>query len=157
MLGAALPPMPEKDGEHTLPPEVEVQLSQLAAQAAAKLLQKDQAEAQAMQAAQQAQDPLVQMQMQELKIKEAEVQRKAAKDKIDATAKADDIRLREQEIAGRQQLEALKVGAQIAKDKDAAIREDHREGARMGAEVAKHHAQLQSQQNKSQPKGAKPQ
>jgi len=157
MLGAALPPMPEKDGEHTLPPEVEVQLSQLAAQAAAKLLQKDQAEAQAQQAAQQAQDPLVQMQMQELKIKEAEVQRKTAKDKIDATAKADDIRLREQEIAGRQQLEALKVGAQIAKDKDAAIREDHREGARMGAEVAKHHAQLQSQQNKSQPKGAKPQ
>ena len=157
MLGAALPPMPEKDVEHTLPPEVEVQLSQLAAQAAAKLLQKDQAEAQMQQAAQQAQDPLVQMQQRELAIKEAEVQRKTAKDKLDAAAKADDIRLREHEIAGRQQLEALKVGAQIAKDKDTAAREDHREGARLGAEVAKHHAQMQSQQNRPQPKGAKPQ
>ena len=153
MLGAALPPMPDKDGEHTLPPEIEVQLSQLAAQAAAKLLQKDTAEAQAQQAQQQAQDPLVQMQMQELKIKEAEVQRKTAKDKLDAAAKADDIRLREQEITGRQQLEALKVGAQIAKDKDSAARDDHREGARMGIDIAKHHAQM----NKPQPKGAKPQ
>jgi hypothetical protein len=150
-LGAALPPMPEKDGEHTLPPEVEVQLSQLAAQAAAKLLQKDTAEAQAQQAAQQAQDPLVQMQMQELAIKKADVDRKIMKDKTDALAKADEIRLKEAELQGKQQLEGMKVGAQIAKERDVAQREDQKDGLRMGIDIAKHKAQL------AQPKGAKQQ
>ena len=45
-LGAALPPMPEQaegdeEAENILPPQVEVQISQLAAMASAKLLQKD--------------------------------------------------------------------------------------------------------------------
>jgi len=151
-LGAALPPMPEKDGEHTLPAEVEVQLSQLAAQAAAKLLQKDTAEAQAQQAAQQAQDPLVQMQMKELQIKEAEVQRKAMKDKVEAAAKADDIRIKEQEMNERMQLESLKVGAQISKDKDAARRSEALEGLKIGVDIAKQRAQMATQ-----PKGAKTQ
>lgn len=150
-LGAALPPMPEKDGEHTLPPEVEVQLSQLAAQAAAKLLQKDQTEAQMQQAAQQAQDPLVQMQQRELSIKEAEVQRKAIKDKIDAAAKADEIRIKEQEMNERMQLESLKVGAQISKDKDSARRAESLEGLKIGVDIAKQKAQM------AQQKGVKPQ
>ena len=150
-LGAALPPMPEKDGEHTLPPEVEVQLSQLAAQAAAKLLQKDQTEAQMQQAAQQAQDPLVQMQQRELAIKEAEVQRKSMKDKIDAAAKADEIRIKEQEMNERMQLESLKVGAQISKDKDSARRAESLEGLKIGVDIAKQRAQM------AQQKGVKPQ
>ena len=153
MLGASLPPMSTDTEDHTLPPEIEVQLSQLAAQAAAKLLQKDTAEAQAQQAAQQAQDPLVQMQMQELQIRQAEVKRKAQKDIMDASARADELRLKEQEINERMQLEATKVGAQIAKDKDTARRDDHKEGVRMGIDIAKHKAQM----NKPQPKGAKPQ
>ena len=153
MLGAALPPMSTKTEDHTLPPEIEVQLSQLAAQAAAKLLQKDTAEAQAMQAQQQAQDPLVQMQMQELAIKKTDVDRKVLKDKMDAAAKADEIRIKEAELQGKQQLEGLKLGAQISKEKDTATREDQKEGLRMGIDVAKHRAQM----NKPQPKGAKPQ
>ena len=52
-----LPPPPDFDGEDEeighLPPEIEVQLSQLAAVAAGRLLQKDQAEAQQQQAQQQ--------------------------------------------------------------------------------------------------------
>jgi hypothetical protein len=96
-LGAALPPMPE-NGEHHLPAEVEVQLSQLAAQAAARLLQKDQAEAAMQQAAQEAQDPLVAMQREELQIKMQEVQRKAMKDQMDGAYKEKDLQLKAQQM-----------------------------------------------------------
>jgi hypothetical protein len=148
-LGAALPPEPDKDGEHTLPPQVEVQLSQLAAQAAAKLLQKDQAEAQMQQAQQQMQDPLVQMQQKELQIKEAEVQRKATKDKLDAAARADEIRIREAEMNAKQQLEGVRLGIEVAKAKDTAQRDDEREGVRMGIDIAKSKAQMQSNKAKT--------
>ncbi len=97
-LGAVLPPEPE-DGEHHLPPELEVQLSQLAAQAAARLLQKDQAEAAMMEAQQQAQDPLIQMQQQELQIKGGELQRKTMKDQMDYSLKEKDLELKAQKLA----------------------------------------------------------
>jgi len=117
MLGAALPPMSTDNEDHTLPPEMEVQLSQLAAQAAAKLLQKDTAEAQQQQAQQQAQDPLIQMQQQELQIKAQEVQIKAKKMTADASAKADELALREKDMEGRQQLELVKLSVQSQKNK----------------------------------------
>jgi hypothetical protein len=105
-LGAALPPMKDKavDDEDVkeLSPEIEAQLAQLVAMAAQKLLQNNMAEAQQQQAQQQSQDPLVQMQQQELKIKESEVQRKAAKDKMDAAGKADEIRIKEEELKLKQ-------------------------------------------------------
>jgi hypothetical protein len=105
MLGAVLPPMHEDNDEEglKLPPEMEAQLAQLAAKAAEKLLQKNTAETQQQQAQQQAQDPLVQMQQKELQIKESEVQRKAAKDKMDAAGKADEIRLKEEDLKLKQQ------------------------------------------------------
>jgi hypothetical protein len=152
MLGAALPPMSTPEEDHTLPPEMEVQLSQLAAQAAAKLLQKDMAEAQQQQAAQQAQDPLIQMQQQELQIKAQEVQRKAMKDKLDAAARADEIRIKEADMNAKQQLEGTRLGIEIAKTKDAAQREDEREGVRMGIDIAKNKAQMKQQADKPQPK-----
>ena len=96
-LGAVLPPEPE-DGEHHLPPEIEVQLSQLAAQAAARLLQKGQAEAAAAEAQQQAQDPLIQMQQQELQIKGGELQRKTMKDQMDHSIKEKDLQLKAQKL-----------------------------------------------------------
>ena len=70
-LGVPLPPLPDPDTEENfLPPQLEVQVSQLAALASNQLLQKDQAMAQAQQAAQQQQDPLIQMQMMDLQIKQ---------------------------------------------------------------------------------------
>jgi hypothetical protein len=77
-LGTPLPPQDEQ-----LPPEIEVQLSRLLADASDQLLQKNQAEAQQEQAQQQAQDPMVQMQQQEMQLKQGELQRKAAKDEAD--------------------------------------------------------------------------
>lgn len=149
-LGATLPPpMDGKDEEVKLPEEMEVQLSQLAAQAAAKLLQKDIAEAQAQQAAQQMQDPLVQMQMQDLQIKQAEVERKKQKDILDAASKEDALRLREMEIAGRQELEAAKLGVDISKHKA----QMEGEGVRIGVDIAK--ARQQESQRAEKPKSKK--
>jgi len=77
-LGTALPPQDEQ-----LPPEIEVQLSRLLADASDQLLQQNQAEAQQEQAQEKAQDPMVQMQQQEMQLKQGELQRKAAKDEAD--------------------------------------------------------------------------
>jgi len=175
-LGAALPPLPQDDREeYDLPPEFEAQLSQLAAAAAARVLQKDQAEMQMQQAQQQAQDPLVQMQMMDLQIKQlqaqtkaqqmqieaqlqqAEIQRKQQKDILDAAAKADELDLRKSEISGRQQLEAARLGVDVEKHKADLSGRQQEAGVRLGLEIGKARdaAEMQrqsAQQNSEQPK-----
>ena len=170
-LGAALPPMSEDndDDQNTLSPEMEVQLSQVAAMAAAKLLQKDQAEMQAQQVAQQQQDPLIQMQMMDLQIKQlqaqtkqqqvqldaqirqAEIQRKQQKDIMEASAKSDELELRQAEIAGRQELEAARLGVDIQKHKVEQEFAQEAEGVRMGVEIAKAKESADIQRNRPTP------
>ena len=144
-LGAALPPMPNKDSgedDFTLAPDIEVQLSVLVAQAAQQLLQKNQGEAASQQAQQQQQDPLIQMQQQELKIKQADVDRRAKKDAADAAAKADDIRLREMEIGNRMEIDGARLGVEIKKHQTDTQNRQEAEGVRMGIDIAKHKAQV---------------
>ena len=183
-LGANLPPMPdaEKD-ENFLPEAAEVQISQLAAAAAAKLLQKDQAEAQAAQAQQQAQDPVVQMQQMELQLRQQELQiesqklqlnaqiqqqklqldaqvkmadqqRKEKELQIDAALKADEIELRQAEISNRQQIEAARMGADIQKHKASLAAKQQADGVRMGIDIAKAKESADLQRNRPQ-KGKK--
>jgi hypothetical protein len=64
--------------EEKLPPEVEVQLSQLIAQAGKQLLEENKGEAAQQQAQQMQQDPLVQMQQQDLAIKQKDSRVKKA-------------------------------------------------------------------------------
>jgi hypothetical protein len=154
-LGAALPPPPTEEGEHELPPQVEVELSRLAAEAASQLLQKDAQEAQAQQAQQQMQDPLVQMQQMDLQIKQmqaqtkqmqvqmdmqlkqAELQRKQQKDLIDAAAKEDELRLRQAEIAARTELDAARLGVDIEKHKTDVEVQKMVEGAKLRLTAAR--------------------
>jgi hypothetical protein len=68
-LGMPLPPPEEK-----LPPQIEVALSGMMAQAAQQVLQQNQQQAAQQQAQQQQQDPVLQMQKQELQIRQQEVQ-----------------------------------------------------------------------------------
>jgi len=145
-LGAALPPMQDKDSDDdsVLPPELEVQLSQLASQAAAQLLRINSAEAQMQQNQQAAQDPLLQLQQQELQIKAQEVQRKSKKDVMDAAGKADALKLKEVEIEGRQQVEGMKLGVEIQKHKAQLASQEEAEGTRMGIDIAKHKSQMQA-------------
>jgi len=106
-LGMPLPPEDEK-----LPPEVEVALSGMMAQAAQQVLQQNQAQAQQQQAQQQAQDPVLQMQKQELAIRQQEAQTKAQK-------VAQDSQLAQQKLAQDAQLAQQKLAqdAQIAQQK----------------------------------------
>ena len=179
-LGANLPPMPdaEKD-ENFLPEAAEIQISQLAAAAAAKLLQKDQAEVQQQQAQQQAQDPVIQMQQMELQLRQQELQieaqklqlnaqiqqqklqldaqvkmadqqRKEKELQIDAALKADEIELRQTEISNRQQIEAARMGADIQKHKASLSAKQQADGVRMGIDIAKAKESADFQRNRPQ-------
>ena len=96
-LGVPMPP-PNED----LPPEVEVQLSKIVAQAAAQVLAQSKGEAQQQQAQQAAQDPLVQLQQAELQIKTQEAQTKAKKVDGELIIKQAELQLKQQEAASKQ-------------------------------------------------------
>ena len=134
MLGVPLPPPDEP-----LPEDVEVELSRVIAAASAKLLQKDQAEAQQQQAQQAQQDPLVQMQQKELAIKEGELQRKIAKDQTDAQLKEQDISLKDSRerdrIRAMEEIAGVQVGAKVAGDKLNVTSREQVEGLRIGAQI----------------------
>ena len=107
-------PLPAPD-KH-LPDDVEVQLSQLIAQASAQLLQNNQAQAQQQQAQQMAQDPLIQMQQAELQIKGQEAQRKAQKDATDAQLKQSQQQIERERIMTQKEIDMARLQATIQKD-----------------------------------------
>ena len=139
-LGMPLPPEDEK-----LPPNVELALSAMMAQAANQVLMQDQAKAAQMQAQQQAQDPVVQMQMQELQIKQGELELKKQKLMMDAATASDKQELEEQKVSGQLQLESMRVGAQIKESQAKQQFEQERTGVQMGAEIAKNQKQMDLQ------------
>jgi hypothetical protein len=96
-LGASLP-APNAE----LPEQVEVQLAKLVAQAAKQLTQIHQGEAAQQQAQQQAQDPIVQMQQQELQIKMKDSAIKEQKVQGELALKGQELQLKVQEAANRQ-------------------------------------------------------
>ena len=142
-LGMSLPPEDEK-----LPPQIEIALSSMMAQAAQQVLQQDMAKAAQQQAQQQAQDPVLQLQQmelqlrqQELQIKQSEAQLKAQKIAIDAAAQADRQELDEEKVKGDLQLRAMQTQANIERDKAQLVAQQEREGIRMGIDMAKAQAQ----------------
>jgi hypothetical protein len=139
-LGMPLPPEDEK-----LPPQVEIALSAMMAQASQQVLMQDQAKAAQMQAQQQQQDPVVQMQQQELQLKAKEVELKEKKILVDAAIAADKQELEEQKVSGQLELEALRVGAQINESKGKAQFDQERAGVQMGIDIAKSKAQERQQ------------
>lgn len=128
-------PYPPPDADMT--PEMENEISRLAAAAAQKVLQQNQAQAQQQQAQQQMQDPLVQMQMQELEIKKLEAQIKQQKLQIEAANQADKIDIERERIAAQKEIAGLQVGAKIATDKAQLSAQQQMEGLRVGVEIAR--------------------
>ena len=124
-LGVEMP-----NEEEPLPEDVEVQLSRLAKDAAEKVLQKDKAEAAQMQAQQQQQDPLTQIQQRELAIKEADSQHKR---QIDLAK----LELEAAKLQTTQKIEGARIGTKIATELDKEQRKDKREGTKIGLEIAK--------------------
>ena len=115
-MGVPLPPPDEP-----LPEDVEVNLSRLVAQAGVQLTQKNVAQAQQAQAQQMAQDPIVQMQQQELQIKMQDAQTKAQKVQGDLAIRQQELQLRAQEAASKQgenpQIAAAKAAQQMDFDR----------------------------------------
>jgi len=134
-LGMPLPPEDEK-----LPPQIEVALSGMMAQAANQVLQQNKAMAAQQQAQQAQQDPVVQMQQQELQLKAKEVEIKERKMQADAALGADKLRLEERKIEGQAELAGLKVGAQIQDSKAKLDAQQEREGLRIGVDIARDRA-----------------
>lgn len=130
-------PMPTEKEEDNMEPEVAAKVAQLAAQAAQRLLQKNTAEAQQQQAQQQMQDPVIQMQQAELQIKAKEVEIKEKQVTLDAAARADELKLKEQELAAKYQLEGYKAGQKDRMDQARLSSELEREGVKMGIEIGK--------------------
>jgi len=136
----------EEDSEQIgIPPEIEVRISQLAAKAANTLLQRDTQEMQAKQAQQAQQDPIVQMQMQELQLKAKEVDIKQKKLAADAAGKADQIEIEKARIQAQKEIAAMQVGAKAQKDQMDNESKQHLEGMRIGVDIAKTKDQLRMQ------------
>jgi hypothetical protein len=132
-------PYPEPDAE--MSEETELEISRLAAAAAAKLLQKDQAEVAQQQAQQQAQDPIVQMQQAELQIKAKETEIKEKKLMVDAAAKADQLDVERERIAAQKEIAGMQTGAKVATDRANLSAKEQEAGMRMGIDIAREMSQ----------------
>jgi chaperonin GroES len=157
-LGFNLPAQKDESGEDVnMNPEVEAKLAPLLAQAAQRLVQKNSNEVAQQKAQQQMQDPLIQMQMQELKIKQAEQQRKAQKDQADTTLKAEQLKVEQARIAAQAQIEREKMNIDRLKTASTMRDDREKEMMRMGVDVMKqlstqaHQKETQRNQPKQQP------
>lgn len=154
--------LPTEQQTENMAPEVAAQVAQLAAQASMALSQQAQAAAAQQQAQQQMQDPLVQMQMQELQLKQQDLQLKAQKQQIEAAAKADQIEIEKERIAAQKEIAAMQVAASAAATRDKLQKNQQLEGVKLGADIAKHRAQMAIQamqrqaQRQQSPKKEKP-
>jgi len=137
-LGMALPP-----DDEDLPPEIEIALSGMMAQAAQQVLQQNKAQAAQQQAQQQAQDPVLQMQQQELQIKQQELQLKQQKLQVEAAGDADELKLKERQIEGNLELQGMKVAIDMENSKAKLASDQERSGVQMGIDIAKSRADAQ--------------
>ena len=133
IMGIQLPNMDEDDH---IPKAMELQISQMASQAADVLLQRNQTEVAAQQAQQAAQDPVIQMQAKELQLKTEEIERKKRKDVLDAAEAADRLKLEQERIASQERIAGLQTGAKVAIDREKMELEKIREGFELGKQFA---------------------
>jgi len=142
-MGVELPAPNEEMSE-----EMEIAVSRIAARGAEKLLQKDQAEVAQQQAQADMQNPLTQIQMQELAIKQAEVERKKQKDIMDAAAKADQLEVERLRIETQAEAEGAKLGVQIARARAEGAAKNEAEGIKLGLEMGRALRENKQKENK---------
>ena len=111
-------PLPTEEQEEKMDPITAAKVAQMAAMAAQRLLQNNQAEVAQQQAAQQAQDPVVQLQMREQDRKDRETAIKEQKVKIDAAAKADQLQIERDRVDGQNRVATANV---MLKDKQVMV------------------------------------
>jgi post-segregation antitoxin (ccd killing protein) len=142
--GVALPPPDAEMSE-----DIELQVSRLAAAAAQQLSQKKQAEAQQQQNQEAAQDPLVQMQMKELEIKQGELDLKKQKLQIDAAEKSDRLELELERIEAQKEIAGLQVGAKLAESRGNLDAKQEAEGLRISMDIVRDQMNMAQQQKEA--------
>ena len=135
-MGIQLPNY-EEDEDIQIPKEMEVKVSQAAAQATQQLLQQHMQEAQQQQAQQQMQDPIIQMQMQELQIKQAEVQRKIAKDQADALARDKQLQIEMERINAQKEIAGANMAVKVEGERMRSNKQQESEGFRAALDLHK--------------------
>jgi hypothetical protein len=150
-MGIELPFHPDEDSsdEKAMPQELEVRVSQMAAQAAQQMLQQNQQEAQQQQAQQQAQDPIIQLQQQEMQIKQGELELKSKKLATDAAAKADQLQIERDRIESQEKIAGMNAQIKVITDDKNRSAKESEMGAKLGIDLAKSKAQMQMQQTRS--------
>jgi hypothetical protein len=150
-MGIELPFHPDEDDsdDKAMPQEIEVRVSQMAAQAAQQMLQQNQQEAQAQQNAQAQQDPLIQLQQQEMQIKQGELELKSKKLATDAAAKADQLQIERDRIESQEKIAGMNAQIKVITDDKNRLAKEGEIGAKLGIDLAKSKAQMQMQQTRS--------
>lgn len=149
-LGVTLP-----NQEDELPEAMEKQISRLMAEAAPQVLNESKALVAQQQAQQNAQDPVLQIQMQELQLKMQELQIKqqdsqvkADKARSDAAAKMEELTIKKSEVEMKAELESIKMGAKVASEQRESDARQQIEGIRIGGDLAIRNRQLDQSSNK---------
>jgi hypothetical protein len=143
-LGSALPP-PHAEMDET----TELGIARLSAQAAQKLLQKDQQEAQAQQNEAAQKDPILQMQQQELQIKQMEAQAKAQKMQADTQLDIAKLELEKAKLEAEVGIAGAKIGANASMDNRKIDAKNLMEGTRMGMEAVMQKQDFTLRENES--------
>lgn len=138
-LGVELPPP-----DAPLPEDVEVALSKLVADASVKLLKKDLAEAQQQEIQQKMQDPVVMAQMQDAQNKQAEIQRKMAKDQADQVGRQQQQEIEMERIRSQERIAGMNAGIkgtamqqEMEQDLDLNLAKLKLEAIKVGADLAR--------------------
>ncbi len=135
-LGVPLP-----HPEESLPEDIELDVSRLVTQAAAQVLASNQQKAAQEQAMQQAQDPLIQMQQQELQLKAQEVMQKDKKIEMDAQLEQQRLMVERERIASQERIAGAQLGAKAAMDKEKLDAQQLAEGTRIGIQAVQQEEQ----------------
>jgi len=148
-IGMQLPnPDMLEEEDQVIPKELEIMISQRAAQASQMILQQNMQQAQQHQAQQQMQDPVVQMQMQELQIKQAEQQRKTAKDAADVAAKMAQIEVEKERIDAQKEIAGANMAMKRLSDQEKMERQQESEGFKAGMAAMQNRNKQQNSQQK---------
>ena len=137
-LGVALP-----NPEDEMPEDMEKEISRLMAEAAPQVLAQSKAMVAQQQAQQNAQDPILQLQMQELQIKQKEVDLKEKKVMADAAAKADELEIQKQKIESTEKIAGMNATLKDLQAKQALQARQEESGAKLGLDLAHKRALLQ--------------
>ena len=138
--------LPNEEENEEMTPEIEKQISQLMAQAAPQVLQQSKALVGQQQAQQNAQDPVLQLQMQEMQLKQQEVQIKKQladvaqqKAQADIQAKAQESALKQEEFKARTIIDGVKTTTDILQTQKQHKHDAMVDGLKAGTEMARTH------------------